>query len=77
MGKIISKCSNTIDLEKAVALMINHRDEKFVKQILVYMMEEYAKTTDNTIDDKFVNMFRERLNVDNEVLIRFDGYDRY
>lgn len=72
----MSKCmSCDMDLEKAMAVMLNHRHEKFVKQILVHMMEEYAKTTDNTIDDKFVNAFRERLNVDNDVLIRFDAFD--
>jgi hypothetical protein len=38
-------------------------------------MEEYAKTTDNTVDDRFVQIFRERLNVENDVLIRFDAYD--
>lgn len=75
MGKTISKCCQEIDLEKAMATLINHRHERLVKQVLVHMMEEYAKTTDNTIDDKFVQIFRERLNVENDVLIRFDAYD--
>ena len=75
MGKTISKCCEEIDLEKAVAVLINHRHERLVKQVLVHMMEEYAKTIDNTIDDRFVQIFRERLNVENDVLIRFDAYD--
>jgi hypothetical protein len=75
MGKTISKCCEEIDLEKAVAVLINHRHERLVKQVLVHMMEEYAKTTDNTVDDRFVQIFRERLNVENDVLIRFDAYD--
>jgi len=70
----LSKCSK-MDLEKATAILFNHRSERFVKQVLVHMMEEYAKTTDNDIDDKFVNMFREKLNVENEAFVRFSGYE--
>lgn len=74
MGTAFSKCTN-IDLEKATALIMNHRDEQFVKHILIHMMEEYAKTTDNDIDDKFVSIFREKINPDNQVVIRFRGYE--
>jgi DNA-binding response OmpR family regulator len=64
-----------VDLEKATTILFNHRKERFVKQVLVHLLEEYAKTTDNDIDDKFVNMFREKLNVENEVRFRFSGYE--
>lgn len=61
--RMATLCSN-LDIGKAVAILVNHRHERFVKQVMVHMMEEYAKTTDNDIDDMFVNMFREKINTE-------------
>lgn len=57
-------CPEEMDVTKAVAVLFNHRHERFVKRAFIKILEEYAKATDNTIDDNLVQIVRRRLNIE-------------
>lgn len=71
-------CDSTeMDMTKASAVFFNNRNSSFVKRMMIKIMEEYAQSTDNTIDDALVKIIKERLNVDNYAMAHFAGYDSY
>lgn len=48
-------CWRKIDLHKAVAVMITNEDKRYVKKMIVRILRDYAKKTDNLVDDALVD----------------------
>ena len=44
-----------MDLHKAVAVMITNEDKRYVKKMIVRILRDYAKKTDNLVDDALVD----------------------
>ena len=51
----------TIGMDEAFAQLLNHQQERYVKRCVIHLMEQYAKTTDNKIDDALVEEIKMRL----------------
>lgn len=51
----------TIPIDEAFAELLNHQHERSVKRCVIHLMEQYAKTTDNKIDDALVEEIKMRL----------------
>lgn len=51
----------TIHLDEAFAKLLNNQQEQYVKRCVIHLMEQYAKTTDNKIDDALVEEIKMRL----------------
>jgi len=51
----------SMDIDEAFAQLLNHQHEQYVKRCLIHLMEQYAKTTDNKIDDALVEDLKMRL----------------
>jgi hypothetical protein len=54
-------CFKYNDLHRAVALVIDHEDTRYIKRIIIRILRDYAKTTENTIDDTLVDEIEKRL----------------
>lgn len=48
-------CWRHLDLHKAVAILMNNEDKRYVKKMIVRILRDYAKRTDNVIDDALVD----------------------
>jgi len=48
-------CWPKYDLTEAIALVINHQEEAFIKRMIVRVLQNYANTTTNDIDDAMVD----------------------
>lgn len=48
-------------LDKAKKIILDSVDEDLVKDLLIELLEEYAKRTDNEIDDRVVGEIKMRL----------------
>lgn len=73
-----------VDLSKALADVMNHQEETYVKRIIIQILRRYAQSTTNRIDDAFVDEIELRLLfperkvapiVIPETGIRFSGYE--
>lgn len=49
------------DLTRAAAILINHEHERFAKAVVIRILRDYAKTTDNLVDDDLVDLLEEAL----------------
>lgn len=49
------------DLPKALADVMNHQEEPYVKRVIIHILRRYAHTTTNRIDDAFVDELELRL----------------
>jgi hypothetical protein len=54
-------CWRRIDLHKAVAILMNNEDKRYVKKMLIRILRDYAKRTDNLIDDALVDQVEQCL----------------
>lgn len=71
-------CCPSTDITVAVAMIINHQEDPYLKRIVVRIMQNYANTTSNTIDNELVDEIERRLfptdegNIgDRDILIHF------
>ena len=49
------------DISKAVSVVINHQEEMFIKRIVIRIMQNYANTTTNDIDNALVDEIEKKL----------------
>lgn len=49
------------DLPKALADVMNHQEEQYVKRIMIQILRRYARSTTNRIDDALVDEIETRL----------------
>jgi len=54
-------CGSQNDISEAVAMVINHQEEAFMKRMIVRILQNYANTTTNTIDNALVDEVEKRL----------------
>lgn len=54
-------CNKQYDLSKAIAIVMNHQEEEYLKRIVVRIMQNYANTTTNDIDNALVDEIEKRL----------------
>ena len=54
------------DVQEAGIFLLQHRDQRFVKLVVLKILQEYAQSHDNTLDDDMVEMIRSHINVNNE-----------
>lgn len=54
-------CGSKNDISQAVAIVINHQEEAFMKRMIVRILQNYANTTTNTIDNALVDEVEKRL----------------
>ena len=75
-----------LDLPKALANVMNHQEEAYVKRVIIQILRRYAYSTTNTIDDALVDEIETRLlfperhqaqkqKVELETLVHFTGYE--
>lgn len=50
-----------LDLPKALADVMNHQEEMYVKRIIIQILRRYAQSTTNRLDDALVNEMEHRL----------------
>lgn len=50
-----------LDLHQAVALIFNNEDTRFIKRTIIRILRDYAKNTNNLIDDVLVDEVERRL----------------
>ena len=49
------------DISEAVAVVINHQEEAFMKRMIVRILQNYANSTTNDIDNALVDEIEKRL----------------
>ena len=49
------------EISKAVSVVINHQEEMFIKRIVIRIMQNYANTTTNDIDNALVDEIEKKL----------------
>jgi len=49
------------DLSKALADVMSHQEEPYVKRVIIQILRQYAKSTTTRIDDAFVDEIEIRL----------------
>jgi len=54
-------CWPKYDLSEAIAVVINHQEEAFIKRMIVRLLQNYANTTTNDIDNAMVDEIEKRL----------------
>lgn len=54
-------CFKYPDIHKAVALVINNEESKYIKTIVIRILRDYAKRTNNLVDDALVDEVERRL----------------
>jgi hypothetical protein len=54
-------CFKYRDIHKAVALVINNEESKYIKTIVIRILRDYAKRTNNLVDDALVDEVERRL----------------
>lgn len=63
------------DVTEAIAVVMNHQEEAFIKRMVVRIMQNYANTTTNDIDNVLVDEIEKRLFPkdvrDQDILIHF------
>ena len=78
-----------VDLPKALADVMNHQEEQYVKRVVVQILRRYARSTTNRIDDALVDEIETRLLYPNRRItkkpqltplvmpdtVRFSGYE--
>jgi hypothetical protein len=50
-----------LDLSKALADVMNHQEEMYVKRVIIQILRRYAKSTTNRLDDALVDEMELRL----------------
>ena len=48
-------------MSEAIAVVINHQEEAFIKRMIVRLLQNYANTTTNDIDNAMVDEIEKRL----------------
>lgn len=70
-------CKLKLDPSEAIAVVMNNKDEWYMKRMIVRLLRMYANTTDNDIDNEVCDIIEEMLlrpkkYVDaNDILIHF------
>lgn len=54
-------CFKYPDVHRAVATVINHEETNYIKVIIIRILRDYAKRTNNLIDDALVDEVERRL----------------
>ena len=54
-------CFKYPDIHKAVALIINNEESNYIKTIVIRILRDYAKRTNNLVDDALVDEVEQRL----------------
>lgn len=54
-------CFKYPDIHKAVALVINNEESNYIKTIVIRILRDYAKRTNNLVDDALVDEVERRL----------------
>ncbi len=55
------KCFSSYSLKKAIDVIMKHKDDPCIKQVILELLKYLSSTTDNNIDDEIVNIIKERL----------------
>ena len=58
---MLKKCFPNYSYEKAIKVILEHKDDPDVKELIIQLLEYFVNTTDNTIDNDLVNVIRNRL----------------
>lgn len=54
-------CWRHLDLHESVAIIMNHEETNYIKRIIIRILRDYAKRTNNMIDDALVDEVERRL----------------
>lgn len=58
---MFSWCGTKLDPTRAIAVVMNHQNELYMKRMIIRILQNYANTTDNDIDNEVVDIIERML----------------